>query len=107
MTIEHSAWAGMVTVDDTALYVTDTGGLGRPVVYLNGAYADQSHWRRVIADLGSDYRHITFDERARAGRHPSTVRMRQHDNPSLDGTPANIPRRVVGAAGGRTSSLPA
>jgi pimeloyl-ACP methyl ester carboxylesterase len=65
MTIKQSAWTGMVSVDDTALYVTDTGGRGRPVVYLNGAYADQSHWRRVIADLGSDYRHITYDERAR------------------------------------------
>jgi pimeloyl-ACP methyl ester carboxylesterase len=65
MTIKQSAWTGMVPVDDTALYVTDTGGPGRPVVYLNGAYADQSHWRRVIADLGSDYRHITYDERAR------------------------------------------
>jgi hypothetical protein len=41
MTIEHSAWAGMVPVDDTALYVTDTRGPGRPVVYLNGAYADR------------------------------------------------------------------
>jgi pimeloyl-ACP methyl ester carboxylesterase len=65
MTIKQSAWTGMVSVDDTALYVTDTGGRGRPVVYLNGAYADQSHWRRVIADLGSDYRHITYDGRAR------------------------------------------
>ena len=65
MTIKRSAWTGMVPVDDTALYVSDTGGRGRPVVYLNGAYADQSHWRRVIADLGSDYRHITYDERAR------------------------------------------
>src|SRR5215475_4666320 len=65
MTIKPSAWTGMVPVDDTALYVTDTGGPGRPLVYLNGAYADQSHWRRVIADLGSDYRHITYDERAR------------------------------------------
>jgi pimeloyl-ACP methyl ester carboxylesterase len=55
----------MVAVEDTALAVTDTGGSGIPVVYLNGAYADQSHWRRVIADLGSDYRHITYDERAR------------------------------------------
>jgi pimeloyl-ACP methyl ester carboxylesterase len=55
----------MVPVDDTALYVNDTGGRGRPVIYLNGAYADQSHWRPVIADLGSDYRHITYDERAR------------------------------------------
>src|ERR687896_2472538 len=65
MTIKQSAWTGMVPVDDTALYVRDTGGRGRPVVYLNGAYADQSHWRRVITDLGSDYRHITYDERAR------------------------------------------
>ena len=65
MTITPSAWTGMVPVDDTALYVTDTGGNGRPVVYLNGSYADQSHWRRVIADLGGDYRHIAYDERAR------------------------------------------
>ncbi|KAA2252889.1 alpha/beta hydrolase [Solihabitans fulvus] len=55
----------MLSVDDTALFVNDTGGPGHPVVYLNGAYADQSHWRRVITDLGSDYRHITYDERAR------------------------------------------
>jgi pimeloyl-ACP methyl ester carboxylesterase len=65
MTIEQPAWAGMTPVDDTALAVTDTGGPGRPVVYLNGSYADQSHWRRVIAALGTDYRHITYDERAR------------------------------------------
>jgi pimeloyl-ACP methyl ester carboxylesterase len=65
MTIKQSAWAGMLPVDDTALAVTDSGGPGRPVVYLNGSYADQSHWRRVIAELGSDYRHITYDERAR------------------------------------------
>jgi len=65
MTTKHPSWVGMVPVDDTALYVSDTDGPGRPAVYLNGAYADQSHWRRVIADLGSDYRHITYDERAR------------------------------------------
>jgi hypothetical protein len=35
---------------------------------VNGSHADQSHWRRVIAELGSDYRHITYDERARPGR---------------------------------------
>ncbi|MFF3863617.1 alpha/beta fold hydrolase [Streptomyces sp. NPDC002209] len=62
---KQSAWSGMVSIDDTALAVTDTGGPGRPVVYLNGSYADQSHWRRVITDLGSGYRHITYDERAR------------------------------------------
>ncbi|MRH86861.1 alpha/beta fold hydrolase [Nocardia sp. SYP-A9097] len=55
----------MVEVDDTALAVTDTGGNGTPIVYLNGAYADQKHWRRVISELGPGYRHITFDERAR------------------------------------------
>ncbi len=65
MTSKQSAWTGMVPVDDTALAVTDTGGPGRAVVYLNGSYADQSHWRRVIAELGSTYRHITYDERAR------------------------------------------
>jgi hypothetical protein len=31
----------MVPVDDTALAVTDTGGSGVPVVYLNGAYASR------------------------------------------------------------------
>ncbi|MEV4893395.1 hypothetical protein AB0K48_28825 [Nonomuraea sp. NPDC055795] len=56
---------GMAPVDDTALYARDTGGPGHPVVSLNGAYADQPHRRRIIADLGSDYRHITCDERAR------------------------------------------
>ncbi|GGZ48135.1 alpha/beta fold hydrolase [Streptomyces subrutilus] len=65
MALTPAAWTGMVPIDDTALAVTDTGGPGRPVVYLNGSYADQSHWRRVIADLGPGYRHITYDERAR------------------------------------------
>jgi pimeloyl-ACP methyl ester carboxylesterase len=58
-------WTGMVPVDDTALYVTDTGGPGRHVVYLNGSYADWRPWRPVIAELGTGWRHITFDERAR------------------------------------------
>jgi pimeloyl-ACP methyl ester carboxylesterase len=61
----NSTWTGMVAVDDTALAVTDTGGRGRSVVYLNGQFATQSYWRRVIAELGSDYRHITYDMRAR------------------------------------------
>lgn len=60
-----SSWTGMVATGDTALAVTDTGGSGRPVVYLNGAYADQRSWRPVIADLGAGFRHITFDARAR------------------------------------------
>ncbi|CAM4420688.1 alpha/beta hydrolase [Nocardia ninae] len=65
ITSTDSTWTGMVPVDDTALAVTDTGGTGQPVIYLNGAYADQKHWRRVIAELGPGFRHITFDERAR------------------------------------------
>ncbi|WP_329017791.1 alpha/beta fold hydrolase [Streptomyces sp. NBC_00690] len=60
-----AAWTGMVPVDDTALAVTDTGGPGIPVVYLNGQFSTQWHWRRVIADLGTGWRHITYDERAR------------------------------------------
>ncbi|MFF4911338.1 alpha/beta hydrolase [Streptomyces sp. NPDC001260] len=60
-----SQWTGMVPVDDTALAVTDTGGPGTPVIYLNGQFATQGYWRRVIAELGPGWRHITYDERAR------------------------------------------
>ncbi|MEU6667175.1 alpha/beta hydrolase [Streptomyces sp. NPDC046727] len=60
-----SKWTGMVAVDDTALAVTDTGGPGIPVIYLNGQFATQGYWRRVLADLGTGWRHITYDERAR------------------------------------------
>src|SRR5215472_1066347 len=63
--LQKSAWTGMVPVDDTALAVTDTGGPGIPVVYLNGQFATQGYWRRVIAELGTGWRHITYDERAR------------------------------------------
>ncbi len=55
----------MVSIDDTALAVTDTGGSGIPIIYLNGQFANQEYWRKVIAELGSEFRHITFDERAR------------------------------------------
>ncbi|GGQ78323.1 alpha/beta fold hydrolase [Kitasatospora griseola] len=64
-TSHKAAWSGSVPVEDTALAVTDTGGPGQPVVYLNGSYATQRNWRHVIAELGDGYRHITFDERAR------------------------------------------
>lgn len=60
-----STWTGMVPVEDTALAVTDTGGTGIPVVYLNGSYATRKNWKKVIADLGPGFRHISFDERAR------------------------------------------
>ncbi|GAA1377763.1 alpha/beta fold hydrolase [Streptomyces beijiangensis] len=58
-------WTGKVPVDDTALAVTDTGGPGLPLIYLNGQFATQGYWRRVIAELGPGWRHITYDERAR------------------------------------------
>ncbi|MFD8828687.1 alpha/beta fold hydrolase [Streptomyces sp. NPDC059605] len=61
----HAQWTGMVSVDDTALAVTDSGGPGIPVIYLNGQFATQGYWRRVIAELGTEWRHITYDERAR------------------------------------------
>ncbi|MBB5872478.1 pimeloyl-ACP methyl ester carboxylesterase [Allocatelliglobosispora scoriae] len=61
----NAQWTGMVQIDDTALAVTDTGGSGIPVVYLNGQFATQGYWRRVIAGLGPGWRHITYDERAR------------------------------------------
>lgn len=61
----NSTWTGMVPVDDTALATTDTGGPGLPVLYLNGQFATQGYWRRVITELGTGWRHITYDERAR------------------------------------------
>jgi pimeloyl-ACP methyl ester carboxylesterase len=60
-----STWTGMVPVEDTALAVTDTRGPSRPVIYLNGSYNSQKIWRPVIAELGDEWRHITYDERAR------------------------------------------
>jgi pimeloyl-ACP methyl ester carboxylesterase len=64
-TTAPAPWSGVVPIDDTALAVTDTGGTGTPIVYLNGQFATQGYWRRVIAALGSDWRHLTYDERAR------------------------------------------
>ncbi|WP_430499686.1 alpha/beta fold hydrolase [Micromonospora trifolii] len=69
----NSPWTGMVSVDDTALAVTDTGGPGIPVVYLNGQFATQGYWRRVIAELGTEFRHITYDERARGRKSKRSV----------------------------------
>ncbi|MFC4145035.1 alpha/beta fold hydrolase [Micromonospora mangrovi] len=63
--VSGPTWTGLVPVEDTALAVTDTGGPGVPVVYLNGQFATQGYWRRVIADLGPGWRHLTYDERAR------------------------------------------
>ncbi|MEW2810740.1 alpha/beta hydrolase [Streptomyces massasporeus] len=62
---KQTRWTGMVPVEDTALAVTDTGGPGTPVVYLNGQFATQGYWRHTLAELGPEWRHITYDERAR------------------------------------------
>lgn len=107
MTVKQFAWTGLVPVDDTALAVTDTGGPGLPVVYLNGSYASQSHWRRVITALGDGYRHITYDERARG-------RSRRSEDYSFEGCVRDVdavleardvgqadPRRLVGRRGDR------
>jgi hypothetical protein len=60
------------------LAVTDTRDPGRPVVYLNGSYADQSPGRRVITELGTDWRHITCGERPAANRSARrTIRSRR------------------------------
>jgi pimeloyl-ACP methyl ester carboxylesterase len=60
-----SAWTGLVPVDDTALYVTDTGGDGIPIIYCNGQFATLGYWKHTVAELGDGFRHINFDERAR------------------------------------------
>ncbi|KAK4031395.1 Alpha/Beta hydrolase protein [Parachaetomium inaequale] len=58
-------WTGKVPFEDTGLAVTDTGGPGTPVIYLNGQFATQSYWKNVTAGLGTaEWRHITYDERA-------------------------------------------
>lgn len=69
--IKNPKWSGLIPVDDTNLFVTDTGGSGIPIIYLNGQFATQGYWRKVITELGSDFRHITYDERAR-GRKSGT-----------------------------------
>jgi hypothetical protein len=64
----QQTWEGLMPVDDTALFVKDTGGSGISIIYLNGQFATQGYWRRVISELGSDFRHITYDERARGNK---------------------------------------
>jgi pimeloyl-ACP methyl ester carboxylesterase len=58
-------WSGFMPVDDTEIFITDTGGSGKAIIYLNGSYANQGHWKGIVKELGSAYRHILYDERAR------------------------------------------
>lgn len=62
---DNSKWSGIIPIEDTAIYVSDTGGIGTPIIYLNGSYADHKHWDKVVEFVGTQYRHILFDERAR------------------------------------------
>lgn len=101
-----SPWTGTVPVDDTALAVTDTGGTGPPLVYLNGSYAGQRHWRRTIGELGGDYRHTPAATRCTAsptetGRYSPTAPAR-----SCAGTPSWVSRPTSSPASGRVSSWP-
>jgi pimeloyl-ACP methyl ester carboxylesterase len=50
---------------DTQLHGVDTAGEGRPLLFLNGGFATQRHWDRVIHRLGGKHRTVTFDARAR------------------------------------------
>ena len=54
-----------VPVADTVLDCNDSGGSGYPLIFLNGAYGSQRDWKKVLNKLGSGYRIITYDERAR------------------------------------------
>lgn len=59
-------WRGKTPSEDTSLAVTDTGGRGTPILYLNGQFTTQFHWRKTIKRLGTtSWRHITYDNRAR------------------------------------------
>jgi pimeloyl-ACP methyl ester carboxylesterase len=58
-------WSGLIPIEDTKLFVTDTGGSGQTIIYLNGSYASQRHWKGVVKESGANYRHVLFDERAR------------------------------------------
>ncbi len=93
------SWIGFIPVDDTRLFVKDTGGNGPSIIYLNGSYANHGHWKQIVKDLGSNYRHILYDERARGKSKKSTdysfnaclrdlsvvVKARQIKNPILVG----------------------
>jgi pimeloyl-ACP methyl ester carboxylesterase len=54
-----------VPVADTVLDCNDSGGSGYPVIFLNGAFGSQRDWDKVLKKLSSNYRTITYDERAR------------------------------------------
>lgn len=54
-----------VTAADTTLHATDTPGGEPALLFLNGGFATQQHWKPVLQLLGGKYRTVTFDARAR------------------------------------------
>lgn len=52
-----------VPVADTVLDCNDTEGSGQEVLLLNGAFATQRHWKKVLPLLADRYRVVTFDGR--------------------------------------------
>lgn len=54
-----------VTAADTLLYGVDSRGEAPPLLFLNGTFATQQSWRRVVERLDARYRTITFDARGR------------------------------------------
>ncbi|GAA3532261.1 hypothetical protein GCM10022419_009120 [Nonomuraea rosea] len=54
-----------VPAADTQLSGTDTPGKTPSLVFLNGGFATQKHWGRVLERLGGAYRTVTYDGRAR------------------------------------------
>jgi hypothetical protein len=76
---------------------------GRAVVDLNGAYADRSHWRRVIADLGSDDRHVcpVTDRPTEGSTANSRIPNRRCTTPQRRGGAPGV-RPISAAAGSPT-----
>ena len=54
-----------VATREASIDCTETGVLGCPVLFLNGAFGTRHDWRRVVKLLDTRYRIITFDARGR------------------------------------------
>ncbi|MFG2296126.1 alpha/beta fold hydrolase [Streptomyces sp. NPDC048603] len=61
-----------VAAADTRLHGVDTPGEEPPLLFLNGAFSTQRHWKPVIGRLGGRYRTVTFDARGRGRSGPSS-----------------------------------
>jgi pimeloyl-ACP methyl ester carboxylesterase len=61
-----------IPTSDSRLFTIDSPGGAPPLVFLNGAFATIQSWSRVIERLGSRFRSIRFDARARGKSEPSS-----------------------------------